>query len=116
MGSNGVVLFHAYANSGNLGLEKIPRDNFQSCVGGGLSATESGRRGPVGQLDYIMRFENLADDFRAVCAALDIQARQLPRYKRSTHDPYSKCYDVHLRELVREGFAAEIEQFGYTFD
>jgi Sulfotransferase family len=27
---------------------------------------------PFGNVDSIMRFENLADDFRAVCAALDI--------------------------------------------
>jgi hypothetical protein len=75
-----------------------------------------GEEDPFANVNYIMGFENLADDFRAVCVALDIQARQLPRYNRSTHGAYSKCYDVHLRELVREGFAAEIEQFGYTFD
>jgi hypothetical protein len=42
-----------------------------------------------------------------------------PKYKvkkHSTLSEYHDGYDVHLRELVREGFAAEIEQFGYTFD
>jgi hypothetical protein len=63
-----------------------------------------------------MRFENLADDFRTVCAALDISPTILPQYNRSNRDHYSKYYDDELRELVRERFAAEIERFGYVFE
>ena len=63
-----------------------------------------------------MRFENLADDFRAVCAALDISPAHLPRYNRSDREHYSKYYDDELRELVGARFAAEIERFGYTFE
>jgi len=71
---------------------------------------------PFANVDYIMRFEKLADDFRAVCAALDIQATELPQYNRSTREHYSKYYDNALRKLVRKRFAAEIERFGYTFE
>jgi hypothetical protein len=63
-----------------------------------------------------MRFENLADDFRVVCAALDISPATLPQYNRSTREHYSKYYDDELCELVRARFAAEIERFGYTFE
>src|SRR4029078_12521548 len=49
MGPNGVVLFHAHAKSRNLEREKIPRDNLQSYVRSGLSATGGGRRGSVRQ-------------------------------------------------------------------
>jgi hypothetical protein len=71
---------------------------------------------PFGNVDYIMRFENLVDDFRAVCAALDISPVTLPQYNRSSREHYSKYYDDELRELVRTRFAAEIERFGYTFE
>jgi hypothetical protein len=71
---------------------------------------------PFGNVNYIMRFENLADDFRTVCAALDISPAGLPRYNRSNREHYSKYYDDELRQLVRERFAAEIERFGYTFE
>jgi Sulfotransferase family len=71
---------------------------------------------PFGNVDYIMRFENLAGDFRIVCAALDISPPGLPQYNRSTREHYSKYYDDELRELVRERFAAEIERFGYAFE
>ena len=67
-------------------------------------------------VDYIMRFESLADDFRAVCTAIGISPPTLPQYNRSSRDHYSKYYDDELREFVRNRFAAEIERFNYTFE
>lgn len=77
---------------------------------------EKGEEDPFGNVDYLMRFENLAYDFRAVCTALDISPVTLPRYNRSNREHYSKYYDKALRELVRERFAEEIDRFGYTFE
>ncbi len=71
---------------------------------------------PFGNVDYVMRFENLADDFRTVCGTLGISPTTLPRYNRSSREHYSKYYDDELRELVRARFAAEIEHFGYIFE
>jgi hypothetical protein len=62
------------------------------------------------------QFENLADDFRAVCTAIGISPSTLPQYNRSTRQHYSKYYDDELRDLVRTRFAAEIERFNYTFE
>ena len=77
---------------------------------------DDGEQDPFANVDYIMRFENLAVDFRAVCAAIDVSAPTLPQYNRSTREHYSKYYDGELRELVRTRFAAEIEQFNYAFE
>jgi hypothetical protein len=71
---------------------------------------------PFTNVDYIMRFENLAEDFRTVCGKVGILAATLPRYNRSNREHYSKYYDDELRESVRTQFAAEIERFGYTFE
>ncbi len=71
---------------------------------------------PFTNVDYIIRFENLAEDFRTVCEKVGISAATLPRYNRSNREHYSKYYDDELRELVRTQFAAEIERFGYTFE
>jgi Sulfotransferase family len=71
---------------------------------------------PFANVDYIMRFENLADDFRAVSSKLGILSVKLPQYNRSSREHYSKYYDDELRELVRTRFAAEIERFGYAFE
>ena len=71
---------------------------------------------PFANVDYVMRFENLTEDFRTVCSRLDISTPTLPRYNRSTRERYSKYYDDELRELVRTRFAREIERFGYKFE
>jgi len=71
---------------------------------------------PFANVDYIMRFENLAADFRTLCNQLKISPATLPQYNRSTREHYSRYYDDELREFVRTRFAAEIERFGYTFE
>jgi hypothetical protein len=77
---------------------------------------DQGEEDPFANVDYTMRFENLADDFRTVCGTLGISPGALPRYNRSSREHYSKYYDDELRDLVRARFAAEIEQFGYKFE
>jgi hypothetical protein len=71
---------------------------------------------PFENVNYIVRFENLVDDFRTVCQVLGISPTTLPQYNRSNREHYSRYYDDELRELVRARFAAEIERFGYTFE
>lgn len=71
---------------------------------------------PFVNVQRIMRFENLADDFRAVCVELDIPPATLPQYNRSSREHYSSYYDIELEALVRKRFAAEIERFGYVFE
>jgi hypothetical protein len=71
---------------------------------------------PFANVDRIIRFENLEEDFRAVCDQLKIVASPLPKYNRSEREHYSKYYDAKLREIVRERFADEIKAFGYNFE
>ena len=77
---------------------------------------DRGEEDPFANVDYIMHFENLVDDFRTVCGTLGISPATLPRYNRSGREHYSKYYDDELREFVSKRFALEIERFGYTFD
>ncbi len=77
---------------------------------------DNGEGDPFANVDCIMRFENLADEFRAVCDTIGIPPPALPRYNRSSRDHYSKYYDDELREFVRARFTAEIERFNYRFE
>jgi len=77
---------------------------------------ENGEEDPFANVDYVMRFENLAGDFRTVCTAIGISPPTLPQYNRSNREHYSKYYDDELRDFVRSRFAAEIERFNYTFE
>jgi hypothetical protein len=101
--------------------ETWDRKKFRSTISKAVSVSDylrlgPGEKDPFANVDFIMRFENLADDFCIVCTALDISPTILPQYNRSNRDNYSKYYDDELRELVRERFAAEIERFGYVFE
>jgi len=77
---------------------------------------DNGEEDPFANVDCIMRFESLAEDFRAVCSAIGISPLTLPQYNRSNREHYSKYYDDELRELVRTRFAPEIERFNYAFE
>lgn len=102
-------------------LETWNRKKFRETISKAVSVPDylrldSHEADPFANVNCIMRFENLADDFRAVCAGIGISPPALPQYNRSTREHYSKYYDDELRELVHTRFAAEIERFGYTFE
>jgi hypothetical protein len=97
------------------------RKKFRQIISEAVSVADylqldGGEEDPFANVDYIMRFESLADDFRAVCMAIGISPPTLPQYNRSNREHYSKYYDDELRELVRTRFAAEIERFNYVFE
>jgi hypothetical protein len=92
------------------------RKKFRGIISKAVSVAEylrldEGERDPFANVDFIMRFENLADDFRAVCTAIGISPPTLRQYNRSSRDHYSKYYDEEPRELVRKRFAPESELF-----
>jgi Sulfotransferase family len=102
-------------------LETWNQKKFREIISKAVSVTDYLRLGdgegdPFANVDCIMRFENLAEDFRAVCIAIGISPPPLPRYNRSDRQHYSKYYDMELRELVRARFAPEIERFDYRFE
>lgn len=67
-------------------------------------------------LDFLMRFEQLDEHFATVCRQLDIPARPLPRYNRSTREHYAHYYDDELEALVGEMFHEEIAFGGYRLE
>ena len=100
---------------------QLDRKEFRKVISKALSVADylrldKGDDDPFANVDYIIRFESLADDFRSVCATLGIPTGPLPQYNRSSRERYSKYYDDELRELVRKRFAPEIERFDYTFE
>jgi Sulfotransferase family len=102
-------------------VEAWDRKEFKELILKAVSVTDylrldKGESDPFGNVDYVMRFENLADDFRTVSAKLGIPDAPLPRYNRSNREHYSKYYDTDLRELIRKRFAPEIDRFGYAFE
>lgn len=65
-------------------------------------------------VDFVGRFERLADDFAQVAARLDRDV-ELPHLNASQRGPYPDYYSDRTRQLVEQRFANDIEAFGYEF-
>ncbi len=66
--------------------------------------------------DFLMRFENLQEDFDRACAHIGIPSQKLPLYNVSSRTHYSEYYDDELIRLVGRRFRFEIEHFNYAFE
>ena len=70
----------------------------------------------VSDIDFLIRFEKLDEDFAKVCNQLGIEHVALSKRNASTRSHYSKYYDEESIELVAKRFAEEIAYGGYTFE
>ncbi len=66
-------------------------------------------------VDFVGKYEELAEDFQHVCMLLGVEAR-LPHLNRSAHRNYKTYYSDKMIEITTAGFQEDIEFFGYTFD
>lgn len=72
-------------------------------------------RRPFENVDFIMRFEHLNEDFRQVCERIGLPPQDLPVRNKSTRDYFTRYYDSGLARWIHHRFAEEIEYFGYQF-
>ncbi len=71
------------------------------------------------EVDRVLRFERLANDFAHLCKELGMPPTPLPSLKtksRPRGPHYSSYYDEETRALVAQSYRREIEAFGYTFE
>lgn len=69
--------------------------------------------------DFVMRYENLSEDYSKVCDKLGIPSGTLPRLKggiRKQRYHYSDFYDEESMAIVRERHINDIHLFGYEFE
>lgn len=66
-------------------------------------------------VDFVGRFETLADDFRLVADKLGVMSK-LPRLNASKHRDYRSYYDDRTAAIVERVYQQDIKLFGYGFD
>jgi hypothetical protein len=77
---------------------------------------DSSKKKLTDDIDFLLKFENLEEDYKTLCEKIDIPYVPLPRVNVSRREHYSRYYDEELKEMVRRKFAEEIEFFGYEFE
>ncbi len=70
--------------------------------------------GAIG-VDYVGRFENLDQDWTAVCERIGVDA-PLPHLNSTKHGSYQQYYTPAAKDAVAEHYARDIEMFGYSFE
>jgi hypothetical protein len=66
-------------------------------------------------LDFIGRFENLQQDFEAVCLQIGIENKTLPELLISGNAHYANFYDETTKDLVYRFYKKEIDYFKFEF-
>jgi len=65
-------------------------------------------------VDFVGRFERLAEDFASACARIDLRS-ELPQLNTTAHQTYRNYYDDDTRALIEHHFRRDIARFGYAF-
>ena len=65
-------------------------------------------------VDFVGRYERLAQDFNEVSSRLGLET-SLPHVNATSHRDYRSYYDDRTKALVADAFAEDIERFGYSF-
>lgn len=66
------------------------------------------------QMDFVGRFENLAEEFKHLAWALGVNV-ELPHHDVSTHRPYQEYYNAEMQALATAAYQQDITAFGYEF-
>lgn len=66
-------------------------------------------------IDFLIRYERLNDDFEKVCKILDIPPKSLKVLNQSKREHYSIYYDDDLIDLIKRKFREEIIYGKYQF-
>jgi hypothetical protein len=68
-------------------------------------------------VDFVGRYENLADDYDYVQRRIGLMPRPLPRLRAaSDREDYRRYYTDETAELVMRHYGMDIERFGYRFE
>jgi hypothetical protein len=66
------------------------------------------------EMDRIIRFENLAEEFNEVANIVGIESK-LPHINKTESTNYRDHYDEETKKIIEDWFREDIEMFGYKF-
>jgi hypothetical protein len=87
-------------------------------IGPGLDVRRVPQIAWANSCNYIMRFENLEEDYEKFCAHVGIDHKPLLYKNKSEQRDGRRYRDVmssKVREIVEDRFAPDLKRFGYTW-
>ena len=69
-------------------------------------------------IDKIIRYESLLEDFNSVCNTFNISVPKMPKLKtsqRKANKHYSTYYNSYTKDIVHDAFSGVIKKFNYEF-
>ena len=113
----------SYFFSPHRGEVEWSTDNFENFVRQGIRTACSyvrlsdGGEDPFANVDAVLRFEHLEDDFASIYDRVGMPAPRLPRVNVGAHRDYRSYYSSPtLIDCVNDVFSFEIRRFGYEFE
>ncbi|MGR9108337.1 MAG: sulfotransferase family 2 domain-containing protein [Gammaproteobacteria bacterium] len=76
---------------------------------------DSSASAALGNVDFLLRFERLQQDFDRICDILGIGRHPIPLRNPSKHLPYPNYYDEELIGIVARRFSEDVSLLGYAF-
>lgn len=73
------------------------------------------------EMDYVCRFESIAEDFAVVSEKIGLPSADLPKVLVKNRSPdsrrhYSQDFDATTRDLIGDVYAEDIRTFNYQFE
>ena len=65
--------------------------------------------------DYVIRFENLQEDFNKLCDKIGYERMELPHLNKTKHKEYWEYFDPETNDIFMERYGDDVENLGYTF-
>lgn len=67
------------------------------------------------RIDFLLRFENLQDDFQSMLQKIGVTPVTLPHVEKRERGHYRDFYDPATKSLVEKLYRRDIKEFGYEF-
>ena len=113
-----VSAYHYYKRAGHRPPADFPKNFNQYILNYDWSTIAKPQSDYFDVVDYILRFENLGEDFVRMCKVHGIKTKGagLPRVNRSFHKHYSEYYTDAAMMKVQKEFSKDIRRFGYQYE
>ena len=66
-------------------------------------------------IDYIIRFENLNEDYKVVQEKIGIK-KKLQHYNKTERKPYKNYYSAESKKIIEDYFKDDFEEFNYKYE